>query len=87
MSNYPLLTDYQLYQINDDEFCNYYDGYILGQIMFNNEWHYYHCCDVLDDYTRIYNVFILTNELKDVLRKEWEWKDLAAFTPIFKLQW
>lgn len=87
MSNYPLLTDYQLYQINDDEFCNYYDGYISGQIMFNNEWHYYNCCSVLDDYTRIYNVFILTNELKDVLRKEWEWKDLAAFTPIFKLQW
>lgn len=85
--NYPSLTDYTLYEVDDDEFCYYYDGYMTGKIMFNNEWHYYHCYDVLEDYTRLYNVYELTNDLITVLNKEYTWNDLLPFPIIFRLKW
>jgi len=85
--DYPTLTDYTLQPEDDYEFFNYYDGYLAGKIMFDNKWHYYNCFDILDDHTRLYNVYELTDNLIQVLNSEWKYDDIQKFNPILKLKW
>ena len=87
ISNLRVLTDFELSDPEEGWYNNYFDGYLAGKIMYNGKWHYYNCIYMLEDYTRIYCVLELTDDLKKLLDGEWKWKDMYSFPFLETLKW